>query len=453
MRRLLGIVVVIIIIICIATPIIVLTLQGSKAQTVAASATLQKAVIDRGDLKLTVSATGNVVASQQSTLSFDQPGRVLTVQVEEGQKVQAGDVLATIDDSAQQAALDQANASLKAANAALQNVLKPVDAGIVANAEANVKAAEDAYSAIANAYSTDQIHAYDLQYQQALAAVANTEEVRREQGGRWPADDPGYQKSIAQVGQATFNAEIARLRLAQAKNGHSLLSATARIALAQVRLAQVKAGPHQVDIDAAQAQVVNAQLVRDQAQHQLDKTKLKAPYAGVVTTVNIKAGEMAVGPAIVVTDNSVFFADIGVDEVDIGRIQVGQTVDFTLDGLPGATLTGKVQRVAQLADENASVINYTVRIVPDATTQPIKVGMTVNAVFTVREAKNVLRVQNQYLRVDRANNSVSVNRVNADGSLTEVPVTLGLEGTDYSEIVSGLKEGDTIALGGNASNG
>jgi HlyD family secretion protein len=371
--------------------------------------------------------------------------------VQEGQKVQAGDVLAIIDDSAQQAALDQANASLKAANAALQNILKPVDAGLIANAEANVKAAEDAYSAIANAYTPSQIQAYDLQYQQALAAVSNTEEVRREQGGRWPADDPGYQKSIAAVGQASFNAEIARLRLAQAKNGRSLLSATARISLAQTALEQVKAGPNQIDIDAAQAQVVNAQLLRDQAQHQLDKTKMKAPYAGVISTVNIKAGEMAVGPAIIETDTGAFFADIGVDEVDIGRIQVGQAVDFTLDGLPGVTLTGKVQRIAQLADENASVINYTVRIVPDATTQPIKLGMTVNASFTVREVKNVLRVQNQYLRVDRTTNRVSVNRVNADGSLTEVTVTLGLEGTDYSEVVSGLNEGDTIALGGNAS--
>src|SRR5258706_2028998 len=453
MRRLVSILVVLIIVACIAAPVIVLSLQGAKpsAQTVAAA--LQKAVVDRGDLKLTVNATGNVVAKQQTSLSFDLPSRVQEVLVEEGQKVQAGDLLVRVDNTAQHAALDRATASLKAANAALQSLLKPVDAGLVANAEANVKAAQNAYSSIANTFSQDQIQAYELQYQQAVAAAANTEEIRRETGGRWPNADPGYQKSVAQVGQASFDTEIARLRLAQVKNGRSLLSATAQISLAQVRLAQVKAGPKQVDIDAAQAQVVNAQLLRDQSQHQLDKTSLRAPFAGVVTTVNVKTGQMSAGPAIVLTDISGFFVDIGVDEVDIGKIQPGQPVEYALDGLPGVTLNGNVQRIAQLTDENASVIKYLVRVIPDSTSQSAKMGMTANATFTVHEAKNVLRIQNEYLRVDRTNNRVSVNRVNADGTLTDVPVTLGLEGTDYSEVLAGLHEGDTVALGGTTATG
>jgi HlyD family secretion protein len=448
MRRVLTIGVVLILIACLAIPVILLTSPQTQAGGQPSSASLEKTVIERGDLKLTVSATGSVIAKQDATLSFDQPGRVQEVLVEEGQRVQAGQLLMRLDDTAQQAALDQANSSLKAAQAALQNLLKPVDAGLIANAEANIKAAQAVYSAIANAVSMDRIKALELQYQQAQAAVDSAEAIRRDAGGQYAQDDPGYQKALAQVGQAAFAAEQARLRLQQARNGRSLLSATARIALAQIRLAQVKAGPRQIDIDTLQAQVVNAQLLRDQAQHQLDKTRLTAPFAGVITSVKVKPGEVSAGPAITLMDHSSFFVDVNVDEVDIGRIQAGQPVDFTLDGLPGTTLTGTVQRIAQIADENTAVIKYAVRVVPDPTTQPLKVNMTANAVFTVRDVKNVLRVPNQYLRIDRANKTITVNRVNADGSLTEIPVTLGLEGTDYSEVLSGLDEGDTIALSG-----
>ncbi len=448
MRRLLTIVTVLIIIACVAVPVIALSSQGFKPGGQTGASALQIAVIDRGDLKLTVSATGSIVPKQQTTLSFDQPGRVREVLVEEGQRVEAGQLLACIDDATQQAALDQAEHALKAAQAALDNLMKPVDAGLIANAEAAVKAAQAAYSAIANAYSLDTIRAFDLQYQQAAAAADTAEAIRRDTGGQWASDDPTYQKALAQAGQAAFNAEIARLRLQQVKNGRSLLSATARIALAQIRLAQVKAGPRQVDIDTAQAQVVSAQLLRDQARHQLDKTCLKAPFAGVVTAVTVKAREVSTGPAITITDNSSFFGDIRVDEVDIGRIQAGQTVDLTLDGLPEVVLSGKVQRIAQIADENAAVIRYAVRVIIDPTTQPIKVSMTANAVFTVREVKNVIRVPNQYLRIDHDKKQITVNRVNSDGSLTALPVALGLEGTDYSEVITGLREGDRIALGG-----
>jgi hypothetical protein len=58
----------------------------------------------------------------------------------------------------------------------------------------------------------------------------------------------------------------------------------------------------------------------------------------------------------------------------------------------------------------------------------------------------VLVVPNQYIRLDRQENQAYINRVTADGTLQEIPVTLGLQGQDQSEITAGLDEGDVIGI-------
>src|SRR5258708_37131053 len=128
MRRIIIIIAVIIIIACVAIPILIGPPGGRfGANSASAAAILQKATVDKGDLKLTVSATGNVVANQQSKLNFDQSGTVKEVLVDEGQRVDAEQLLARLDDTTQQSNLEQAQFSLKAADAALQKLLKPVD--------------------------------------------------------------------------------------------------------------------------------------------------------------------------------------------------------------------------------------------------------------------------------------------------------------------------------------
>src|SRR5258708_8344825 len=83
-----------------------------------------------------------------------------------------------------------------------------------------------------------------------------------------------------------------------------LNQAMANVAVAQAKLAQVEAGPTQEQINNAQASVASAQVASDQAQHALDKTKLTAPYAGIVTSVGIKQNEMSSGTSMVLTDLS-----------------------------------------------------------------------------------------------------------------------------------------------------
>ncbi len=449
MRKVMVIAALLVVAAFIATPLLNGLSQGNTppAQTgQRGAAGIRTVAIDRGDLKLTVSATGNVVPALQSNVSFDQPGRVVEVLVQQDQRVDAGQTLARQDDATQKATLQQAESNFEASQAALQKLLRPVDPNEIAKQEANVKAAQAAYSAASTSVGMDQIHTAELQYQQAQSAAQAAEQMRIEAGGRYSQNDPNYQKALAQVGQASFNAEVARLKLEQMKRGPNLAQATANIAYQQALLAQLKAGPRQTDIDAAQANLEIAKLQRDQAQHDLDRTQIKAPFAGIVSTINVKAGEVSSGTAVVVTDTSTLYIDVNVDETDIGKIRVSEPVQFTLDALANTTVNGKAQRIAQTADTSASVITYVVRVALDQPNPALKVGMTANAVFLVEQRQNVVRIPNEYLRQDRTTNQTTVNRVNPDGSISQIPVKVGLQGADYTEVLSGLNEGDTVAL-------
>src|SRR5258708_2639002 len=129
--------------------------------------------IDKGDLQSIVTATGSVVANGQSALSFDFPGTVVEMPVQEGQHVTAGQLLAREDDTSQQLNVQQTNFAVQAAQAALDKLLEPVDARDVANAQATVKAAEGNYMSLQGSVSPSQLKAAQLGVQQAQAAAQN----------------------------------------------------------------------------------------------------------------------------------------------------------------------------------------------------------------------------------------------------------------------------------------
>lgn len=453
MRRVITIVVAVLVVACIAGVVFVLPQQlrqnaagGAGGGQRAGQAAVRRVTVQKGSLTLTVSATGSVVAKQQANLSFDQAGRVQEVLVQQDQQVKAGQILARQDDAAQKSNLAQAEYNLKAADAALQKLLRPVDPAAISNAEANVKAAEAAYSSQAGSVNSNTVKAAQLAYNQAIAGAQTAEQQRIAAGGQFANDDPNYQKYIAALGQAQMNAQITQLKLQQAQRGTSLSKATTNITYQQALLAQVKAGPKQSDIDAAQAAYYVVKVQRDQAQHDLDNTQLVAPFAGVVSTISVKQGEVSSGAAMVLTDTSEMYVDISVDEADIGKIHPGQVVDVTFDALPGIPATSKVQRIAQTADTTVAVIMYPVRVILDPNKAALKVGMTANAVFHVQDIQSALRVPNEYLRLNRTTNQYTVNLVARDGTITQVPVEIGLQGSDYSEVLGGLNEGEVIAL-------
>ncbi len=398
---------------------------------------------------------------QTADLSFDTPGIVTEIAVQEGQHVAAGDILVRQDDQGYQLAVQQAHAGLQAAQLTLQQVQAPPSADQLATAQANLTAAKDTYNALLSAIDPSAIAAAQLKLQQAQTAYQDAVQHRRDVGGQYPASSTVYQTALAQEGEASFAVEAAQLQLQELQRGvdsRIINAAKARIALAQAQIDQLRAGPPQAQIDQATLAVQQAQTALDQAQKQLEAASLHAPFAGIISQVSARVGALSGSaiPAITLIDDSHLHVTIAVDEVDVGQVRQGQPVALAFDPLPDAARSGHISPIARtphpsggpnpIAAQSSGVVTYAVDVTLDPSSVPIKIGMTASAAITVRSETNVLRIPNAYIRLDRTTNTAYVNRVNPNGTLTEIPVQLGLRTEDYSEVVGGLSEGDLIGI-------
>lgn len=424
--------------------------QAQAAQTTKPN--IRTTTIDRADLVLAVSATGSVSALRTAKLNFDNPGVVAEVFIIEGQRVLANQLLARQDATAYKLAVQQAEATLKAAQLSLQQLMQPPTAKDLAVAEANVKAAKDAYNAILSAVDPNAVNTAQIKYQQAQQAYADAQQRRRDAGGRYKQDSPEFQLALAQEGQASFGVEAARLQLELVRRGPDsrlLTAAKARIMLAESELTRLKAGPQQFQIDQTKLKIQQAENALDQAKQQLATTELRAPFAGEITTLTLKVGGLSASgiPGAILTDRSQLNVNINVDEIDIGSVREGQPVTLTFDALSGDSFIGIVTRIAPNANPTTgTVVTYQVEVRLPINAGKVKPGMTASASITVRELKNAVRVPNIFVRLDRRTGMAYVNLVSAESKLTEIPITLGLRTDEYSEVVAGLSEGDIIGI-------
>jgi HlyD family secretion protein len=309
-----------------------------------------------------------------------------------------------------------------------------------------VNSAQGAVSSVANSVSADDVRAAELAYQQAQAALESAQHDR--------AFGNGTQQQIdlldARVGEATFNAEIARLNLEslQTANSGQLNAAYARVNQAQAELERVMAGATDAELNRADATIAQAQVAVDRAQMAVDRTRLTAPFDGVVTAINSEVGALVAPglPVVQIADIQPLRLVVQVDEIDVDRLAVGLPVSITLDALPNVKLDATVENIAVVPNNVGGIVSYdtTVRLMGDS--EQVRVGMTAEASVVVESRQGVLVIPNAYIRLDRQRGGAFVNVVQPDNTLLEVPVTLGLQGQDRSEITSGLRAGDVIAV-------
>ncbi len=425
-------------------PAAVFALRASRPQ--APVSNLQRYTVERGDVDVAVSAVGQVDADRSAGLSFALPGRIVATLVEQGDTVVQGDVLARQADNAQQLALQQAQLALQLRQLQKDRLLAGPDEAQIAVVQANVSAAMGQVSSIQNAVSSDDLHAAQLAYEQAQAAVASAQHDR--------AFGNGTQEQIslldARIGEATFNAEIARLNLETLQNGSSaaLNAAYARVAQAQAALDQLLAGASTAEISRADAAIAQAQVALDRAQAAENRTLLLAPYDGLITAVNAEVGALVAPgvPVVEIVDVSPLRLTVQIDEIDVRAIRVGQAATVKLDALSDVQLRATVEEVALVPENSNGIVSYGATVRLDDADPRVRVGMTADASVIVDSRSGVLVVPNQYIRLDRQRGGAYVNRVQSDGTLLEVAVTLGLQGQDRSEVIAGLRQGDVIAV-------
>jgi len=252
-----------------------------------------------------------------------------------------------------------------------------------------------------------------------------------------------------QLEQATLAHEAAQASFDLAvrePTNDEIAAARSAVVQAEAALARLRDGVQEEDLLLAQLQVEQAQIGLQQAQQQLEGTELQAPHDGVVTLVGVQQGELSGGqPAFVLTDLSEYHLEVIVDEIDIGRVAVGQPVTVTLDALPGETLRGEVAQIADTPLSGALVVSYVVTVRLSPTDAPLRAGMTANADLVIERREAVLLVPNRFISIDRATGRMYVDKA-VGAQVSPVEIQTGLRDETYSEILAGLEEGDVVVL-------
>lgn len=404
-------------------------------------------VVERGTILSTVSASGTIEPEARVLLTFKGSGRVAEVLVQEGQAVRAGQVLARLETDELELALARAEAGLAISRARLAQLEAGPDPSELAAAEAALASAQAAYRELLQSPSEDELKVARGNVERARLALEQAQ-AAYDQVAHLP--NVAMLPQSLQLQQATLEYELAQANYRIATRGPTeaqKMAALAQIAQAQATVDRLKKGASPEELEVARAQVRQSEVAVEQARLALEGATLTAPFDGVVTAVNVKAGELTSGarPAFELTDLSRFHIDAHVDEIDIGAVEVGQRANISLDALPNVQLGGRVVAIAPTATMETGVISYRVRIDIDPSDAPLRAGMSATARIITARAENVLMVPNRFIQIDRENDKAYVERVEG-GIPVRVEIQIGLRNEQQSEVVAGLKEGDVLAL-------
>lgn len=418
--------------------------------------------VSRGNISATVSATGAVLPEREVSLAFNVTGTITAVNAEIGQRVDAGQVLASLDTTDLELAVRQAKIGMAQAQAQLHQLQEkpnPVDLAAaqaaVDSAQGGLNSARASYQQTLKGPDSDTLAAAQAQVDQAKVQLVQAQQAYdrvkdRADVGMMPQSIQLQNATIAlQTAEAQFRAAQKSVTSAQVSAALAQVAgAEAQVAQAQAALDKLQRGPSAEQVTIAQAGVDQAQLALEQAERRLANARLIAPWPGVVTTVAIvEGGSAALGqPAVRLADTSKFHLDVQVDEVDIALIEVGQAVEVEIDALSDVRLTGKVSRISPSSTTSSTGgISYGVRLDIDPIDAPLLAGMSATATIVASTRENVLLVPNRVVQLERETGRTFVERV-AGEKLERVEVRLGLRDDQTTEVREGLAEGDVLAV-------
>ena len=207
-------------------------------------------------------------------------------------------------------------------------------------------------------------------------------------------------------------------------------------------------------IQSAAETLRSAELNMDNLQEAMNNYTVTSPISGTIIEKNAKAGDALTAGADLCTiyDLSYLVMVINVDELQVSDVSVGQSVQVTADAVPDKTYTGTVTRVSMKGSSNGGTTTYPVTVRIDET-EGLRPGMNANAEIVIAEAGNALAVPNAaivrggYVLVTKDSPSAA----NADPDMTApegyvyVPVKIGVSDDDYTQIISGVTGNDTVA--------
>ncbi len=261
-----------------------------------------------------------------------------------------------------------------------------------------------------------------------------------------------------QVRLAELNVEQARQRLAQAQANCTQIEVAqqdVRAAEEGVRQARegvtaARAGRGQVDVQqrqvaSARAGVGQAQAGERVAAVQLSKHVVRAPISGTVSARFVDPGEGAAfgQPLMSIVSQDLLYVEASVSEQDLSRVDVGQSAEVTVDGLPDEVFSGEIITVEPAVDPQSRTGTVRVRIM--APGDRVRTGMFARAKIIAQRREGTVVVSRDALMTDDGLNYLFVVE---DGSAARRDVEVGLQSASRVEIVSGLREDEQVIVQG-----
>ena len=395
------------------------------------------AKLARQDLATVVSGTGQIKPKTYVNLGATAMGRITHLYVKEGDHVKKGQLVATVENVAQQAQVNGQQAAIAAARTDISSYVAAEK-----TAEANVEHAQ----ADLEQKKLDWDRAQGL-YKAGIMAKQD-----------YDAKKAAYDTDVASVAQA-----VAQLNQAKANT------------------------------DSARGHLDTAVATLRMNQNALDLTQAIAPFDGIVTNQPVREGETVVegiqntegSTFMTLADMSVITAEVKVDETDIVNIKIGQPADITVDAIAGKVFKGHVTLVGDQALLRSTGVatsqsttgteeakDFKVVVTLDTPSDELRPGLSTTAKITTAHKASVLSLPIQALTLYTPPAPGSKDGVEAASTATSnsttpgkqgvflvdkdahgrqrakfVPVTTGITGATDIEVLSGLHEGEEVVTG------
>lgn len=435
----------------------------------------QQVEVTRGDLTLQVTGNGKIETSREARLTFGSAGKIDEILVREGDRVKAGDVLASLDTSTLELAVNQAEMALTQAEVTLtqaqlaretveydlENTRNSGDSLQLALLNAQI-ALDTATMALNSAITTVDFQSLKAELDKAKAwydYVYNTLRLTADVA-EWSLALERAQESL-DIAQANYDEALsgedssqANLRKKQVEAAEVSVDLAKKnideldksIALKELQLASAE----QSITQARQAVDLARQSLTD-AQRQLDEATITAPFDGVVAVVMAEEGDIIPSPsmapkAIIHMINPDYLElVIEVDEIDIPLVELEQVATVGVDALPDKEYRGIVTAVYPVPMEVGGVVLYQVKIGLDTSkNSKIKVGMSASADIVVEKREDVLIVPSR--AVTRNEQKQTIVKVMVGEQVQEREVVVGLDDGLRAEIISGVREGEMVVV-------
>jgi HlyD family secretion protein len=368
---------------------------------------VKRVKVERGDLTLNVTATGEIKPLKEIELKSKASGLMVRFQKLPSEPVQAGELLAELD--------------------------KKVEQRNLALAESNLLTAE------ANLELTKLKYAADLKTGESESSAAREDEKQKAAELRRMEKLSGELINESALGTVRLAARLAEEKTKQVETALTLTrnrkDADEKLTLADVQKARVSV---------------------EDARERLADTEIRAPVTGILLKKLVEEGQIVAsgisattgGTSIAIVANvSKLMVEANIDETDISKVKVGQPVEISLSSGGKERFKGRVDLILPRGEIDSNVIVFKVRIgIEGDIFGRVYAGMTATVDIRVGERKKVLFVPSEAVKIDAGKTVVHLPAGPVGDAFTVLPVKVGLDNGIKSEILEGLEEGAVVLV-------